>query len=124
MSIEQTKEKKEFIWYANLVFGILLLITSGALVYSVEKYQDLKISFDMYYFDKYKTMLGLQKDGYFVLGLAFGDFITVYTRGRNIVDVLDTCTHEYAHNNLDMGHNKDVLELQNKLKEINSSINK
>ena len=33
-------------------------------------------------------------------GAAFGDFIMVRTYGRTISDVLETCTHEYAHNNL------------------------
>lgn len=37
-----------------------------------------------------------------VTGLAFGKYFCVWTEGRNITSVLDTCTHEYAHNNLRM----------------------
>lgn len=35
-----------------------------------------------------------------VLGLAYGPYFIVWTEGRNIEQVLETCTHEYAHNNL------------------------
>jgi len=37
-----------------------------------------------------------------LLGLAYGDYIVVWTRNRTILEVLETCTHEYAHNNLDL----------------------
>jgi len=35
-------------------------------------------------------------------GLAFGDYFAVWTKNRTVSDVLETCAHEYAHNNLGM----------------------
>jgi uncharacterized protein YjaZ len=57
--------------------------------------------FKMYYTEKY----GIEYNdsiGDVVDGLAFGDFILVWTKHKTIIDVLEICTHEYAHNNLDM----------------------
>ncbi len=33
-------------------------------------------------------------------GLAYGNYIVVWTKDRTITQTLETCTHEYAHNNL------------------------
>lgn len=64
----------------------------------IEKKQQIAIdSFRMYYDEKYKANFN-SKNG--VYGLAFGEYIAVWTKNRNITAVLDTCTHEYAHNNL------------------------
>jgi len=51
--------------------------------------------FEMYYNEKYNAEFDHHNG---VLGLAFGDYISVWTRGRDIMAVLETCTHEYAHN--------------------------
>lgn len=64
---------------------------------------DAQEQWDMYYendnWDKYynATLTG-------VWGLAHGDYITVWTKDRTITQVLETCTHEYAHNNLNLTH--------------------
>ena len=52
-----------------------------------------------------------------VVGLAWPDSFCVYTKNRGILDVLETCTHEYAHTNLDMGHQEEVRQLKEELKE-------
>lgn len=53
--------------------------------------------FKMYYEDKYNKPFEAI-DG--VKGLAYGDYIVVWTKDKTITEVLNTCTHEYAHNEL------------------------
>lgn len=39
-------------------------------------------------------------DGRRIVGLAYGDYFMVWTKNRTIIDTIETCTHEYSHNNL------------------------
>lgn len=85
----------------------LLIVTSFLLGKTVSQSEKLDIiesnynnsleSFKMYYVDKYGVEFNYTNGVY---GIAYGDFFTVWSRGRNITAVLDTCVHEYAHNNL------------------------
>lgn len=58
-------------------------------------------SFKMYYWSRYNKTFH-HNASTMINGLAYGDYIVVWTKDRNIIDVLETCTHEYAHNNLEM----------------------
>ena len=64
----------------------------------------------MYYNEKYDTPFKYSNTT--IEGLAFGDFISVWTKNKTITEVLEICTHEYAHNNLDMGHNSEIREIK------------
>ena len=57
------------------------------------------------------------EEGITIDGVAFynGSYLKVWTKGRTITQVLETCTHEYAHLNLDMGHNEDIRKAQEKI---------
>jgi len=66
--------------------------------------EDLKeayATFKMYYNEKYGQKFDADKG---VLGLAFGDFIAVWTKDQSFADMQDTCAHEWMHNNANMIH--------------------
>lgn len=104
--------------HAIILILILLISLSSSISYSLFLYNTNQIQkkqilqFQMYLNDKYD--MGL-KPNHQIVGLAFEDYIAVYTKGRTITEVLETCTHEYSHNNLDMGHNQEIRTLQKKL---------
>ena len=78
-------------------------------------------SFEMYYYGKYGEKLELD---YGVSGLAFPDkhIFCVYTKNRTITEVLQTSVHEYSHNELGMGHQSEIDDLQKQFQELNNSI--
>lgn len=55
---------------------------------------------------------------YKVLGRAYGDYFCVWTKDRTIADVLETCTHEYGHNNLELADDRVLYWYQERLKNI------
>ena len=59
--------------------------------------------FDLFYLDRNQQ----EFHGGEVTGLAYGDFFAVWTKGRSIQEVMGTCLHEYAHNELDMVHSAE-----------------
>ena len=78
-----------------------------------EKLEKRLQSFEMYYNEKYNTPFKYSNTT--IEGLAFGDFIAVWTKNKTITEVLEICMHEYAHNNLDMGHNSEIRDLKKKV---------
>jgi|WetSurMetagenome_2_1015567.scaffolds.fasta_scaffold729178_2 hypothetical protein len=46
--------------------------------------------------------LGETINGSQITGLAYKNFFCVYTKERKILDVLQDCTHEYGHTNLEL----------------------
>lgn len=67
-------------------------------------------------FEQNKTLNGVAyPDGYFSVWVG-----RTNETQRNIIEVLDTCTHEYAHLRLDMGHNSDIRKLSERVKELES----
>jgi hypothetical protein len=99
-----------------LIYAVVLLLCAyicQTVILSVERTQkeDLAYAYEklglqlerfkMYYNETYGEAYNFKNDS-LIAGIAFGDYITVWTEGKTITDVLEICAHEYAHNNLMM----------------------